>query len=76
MVGLFFCSEVISQFHSFLLESEHENISEIPNFLADTRGDLVQDSLIWVLVAIVAISALTGLGGKIVTTLTTIAASL
>ena len=46
------------------------------NFLADTRGDLVQDSLIWVLVAIVAISALTGLGAKIVNTLTTIAASL
>ena len=53
-----------------------KTVLKVRIFLADTRGDLVQDSLIWVLVAIVAISALTGLGGKIVTTLTTIAASL
>lgn len=48
----------------------------VRNFIADRSGDLVQDSLIWVLVAIVAIAALTSLGGKIVTTLTTIAGSL
>ena len=53
-----------------------KTVLKVRIFLADTRGDLVQDSLIWVLVAIVAISALTGLGAKIVNTLTTIAASL
>jgi len=48
----------------------------IRNFLADKRGDLVDQSLIWVLIAIAAIAALTTLGGKIVDTLTTIAGSL
>ena len=46
------------------------------NFLGDTRGDLVDQSLIWVLIAIAAITALTLLGDKIVTTLTTIAGTL
>jgi len=46
------------------------------NFLTDKRGDLVDQSLIWVLIAIAAIAALTALGGKIVDTLTTIAGSL
>jgi len=46
------------------------------NFLADKRGDLVDQSLIWVLIAIAAIAALTTLGGKIVDTLITIAGSL
>jgi len=46
------------------------------NFLADKHGDLVDQSLIWVLIAIAAIAALTTLGGKIVDTLTAIAGSL
>ena len=45
-------------------------------FLADKRGDLVDQSLIWVLIAIAAIAALTTLGGRIVDTLTTIAGTL
>lgn len=48
----------------------------IRKFLDDERGDLVDQSLIWVLIAIAAIAALTTLGGKIVDTLTTIAGSL
>jgi len=46
------------------------------NFVEDKRGDLVDQSLIWVLIAIAAIAALTTLGGKIVDTLTAIAGSL
>jgi len=46
------------------------------NFVEDKRGDLVDQSLIWVLIAIAAIAALSTLGGKIVDTLTTIAGSL
>ena len=43
-------------------------ISKINLFIKDERGDLVQQALIWVLVAIAAIGALSLVGADIVAT--------
>jgi len=50
--------------------------SKINLFIKDERGDLVQQALIWVLVAIAAIGALSLVGADIVATLNRIADAL
>ena len=54
----------------------HQLISKINQFIQDERGDLVQQALIWVLVAIAAIGALSLVGADIVSTLNRIADAL